>query len=434
MRISDTVLTGVQNLGRRKVRTVLTSIGVFVGIMTIVTMVSLGVGIQQQITDTIKAFGLETVFITPRLEASLGGGSGSDGAGGGGFNPFMRQRPEKPITPADIQRIQHMQGVKSVEVIVSMPLIPEMTLTIDGRTFPVVLSDSSPQARIFTREIPMLAGQALSYTPEARGLVLTRRLLTRAGYSPEQLAGLVGKAVTITVTAPRGDRTTLQTRVVGVLDSASVMGSELGNADKLDLKKWWYNDPNILQTEGYSSAIVHTDTLNDATRVSKEIEDGMGFNASTLQVFLDQVNRIFSILQVMLSSVGLLALLVASIGIVNTMIMAIYERTREIGILKAVGASNGDVLRMFVVEAGLIGLLGGVAGLLAGWGLGLALNEVIREYFRQQQIPVSSAFFVVTWDLALGSLVFAALVGVLAGLYPAFRAARLDPLAALRHE
>ena len=424
MRLSDIVRTGVQNLGRRKVRTALTSIGVFVGIMTIVTMVTLGVGIQKQITDTIKAFGLETVFVTPRLEM---GGEGS-------FNPFMRQRPERPITPADVQRITQIQGVKWVEVIVSMPVAPEMTLTIEGKTFPIAMRDPNPQERVFMREIPMLAGQALTYTPNARGLVLTRRLLTSMGYNPEQFAGLVGKAVTLTVTAPRGDSTTLQTTLAGVRDSSSPLGSELGNADKVDLKKWWYNDPNILETEGYSSVIVHTETLNDATRVAKEIEDGMGFSAATLQLFLDQVNRIFSILQVMLSSVGLLALLVASIGIVNTMIMAIYERTREIGILKALGASNSDVLKTFVVEAGLIGLLGGIVGLLGGWGLGLVLNEVIREYFRQQQVPVTDPFFVVTWDLALGSLIFAALVGVAAGLYPALRAARLDPLAALRHE
>ena len=160
----------------------------------------------------------------------------------------------------------------------------------------------------------------------------------------------------------------------------------------------------------------------------------MEFESATLQVFLDQVNRIFAILQTMLSSVGLLALLVASIGIVNTMIMAIYERTREIGILKALGSTNGDVLRMFMVEAGLIGLLGGVVGVVLGWLLGLGLNRVIVDYLQREQIPIDAPFFVVTWELVAGALMFATLVGILAGLYPAFRAARLDPLAALRHE
>ena len=84
----------------------------------------------------------------------------------------------------------------------------------------------------------------------------------------------------------------------------------------------------------------------------------------------------------------------------------------------------------------VIGLLGGIVGVLSGWGLGLALNQIIREYFKNQQIPlpVDAPFFVVTWELVAGSLVFATLVGILAGIYPAFRAARLDPLAALRHE
>jgi ABC-type antimicrobial peptide transport system permease subunit len=210
--------------------------------------------------------------------------------------------------------------------------------------------------------------------------------------------------------------------------------AQLGNADKLAIKEWWYNDPNILETDGYSAAIVHTDSLNSATVVSRTIQDDMGFDSATLQTFLDQVNRIFSILQVMLSSIGLLALFVASIGIVNTMIMAIYERTREIGILKALGSSNGEILRMFTIEAGLIGLLGGIVGVVLGWGLGVILNAVIRGYFKSQQVPIDAPFFVVTPELVLAALAFATFVGVVAGLYPAFRAARLNPLAALRHE
>jgi putative ABC transport system permease protein len=423
MRLSDTITTATQSLGRRKVRTVLTSVGVFVGILTIVTMVSLGVGIQKQITDTIKAFGLETVFVTPKVPEQPSGA----------FNPFARQRPEKPLNPGAIAKLSRVQGVISVEVTLALPAAPEMTLTVDGKSFPIVLSQAGPQARVFTSQSTVLAGKTLEETPDARGVVLTQRLLKGAGFVASDYAALVGKPATITVTAPRGDKADFKTTVIGVTNPTGPPGADLGNADKLDVKKWWYNDPSILETDGYSGAVVHTDSLNDATKIAGQVQD-MGFDTATLQTFLDQVNRIFAILQTMLSSVGLLALLVASIGIVNTMIMAIYERTREIGILKALGSSNGDVLRMFMVEAGLIGLLGGIVGVLGGWGLGLILNVVIREYFKGQSVPIDAPFFVVTWELVAGSLVFATLVGIVAGLYPAFRAARLDPLAALRHE
>ena len=423
MKLADTILTALQNLGRRKVRTVLTSIGVFVGILTIVTMVSLGVGIQKQITDTIRAFGLETVWVGPRIEEPSGA-----------FNPFARPRPEKPITPAAVEELTNLDGVASYEVWLEIPAAPEMTLTIEGKTFPIVLRERDPADRVFGAQQEMAAGEKLLDTADARGLVLSQRLLGRAGYSSEQYAALVGKPATITVTAPRGDKAEFKTSVVGI--SEGFFGVEVGNADKLEIKKWWFNDPNTLETDGYSAVVLHTETLNDASRISRLVEDTMGFESSTLQTFLDQVNRIFAILQIMLSSVGLLALLVASIGIINTMIMAIYERTREIGILKAVGSSNGDVLRMFMVEAGMIGLLGGVVGVLAGWGLGLLLNVLIIDYMKSEQIPMlmEAPFFVVTWELVAGALVFSTLVGILAGLYPAFRAARLDPLAALRHE
>lgn len=423
MKLSDTFLTATQNLGRRKVRTVLTSIGVFVGILTIVTMVSLGVGIQKQVTDTIKQLGLETIFVSPKFESTPSGS----------VTAATRRRPIKPINNEAVAAIHKLDGVASVEVILSMPTVPEMTLTIEGKTFPVVIPERPPQSRLFnpTNAVP-LAGQTLENTADAHGIVLTSRLLQGVGYSQAQFASLIGKPATITVTAPRGEKQTFQTSVWGVV--GITQDAALGNADKLAIKEWWYNDPNILETDGYGAAVVHTNSLNDATRVSRQIADTFNFDTATLQTLLDQVNRIFSILQIMLSSIGLLALFVASIGIVNTMIMAIYERTREIGILKALGSSNGDVLRLFMFEAGLIGLLGGIVGVILGWLLGLALNAIILQYLKNEQIPITAPFFVLTPELILASIAFATLVGILAGLYPAFRAARLDPLTALRHE
>jgi putative ABC transport system permease protein len=137
---------------------------------------------------------------------------------------------------------------------------------------------------------------------------------------------------------------------------------------------------------------------------------------------------------VMFTMIGSIALLVATIGIANTMVMAIYERTREIGILKAMGASRREIRQMFMMEAGFIGLIGGVFGLLLGWVLGLGLNQAIQIVMKYRELPLRGNFFVVTPTLALGVILFATLIGLVAGLLPAQRAAKLDPLEALRHE
>jgi putative ABC transport system permease protein len=136
----------------------------------------------------------------------------------------------------------------------------------------------------------------------------------------------------------------------------------------------------------------------------------------------------------MFTLIGSMALLVATIGIANTMVMAIYERTREIGILKAMGASSGEIRQMFMIEAGCIGLIGGMLGLLLGWLAGLGLNQLIPIYLRHRQLPMHGDFFVVSPELAAGTILFATVIGLLAGLLPAQRAAKLDPLQALRHE
>ncbi len=232
MRLSDTFLTATQNLGRRKVRTVLTSIGVFVGILTVVTMVSLGIGIQKQVTDTIEQLGLETIFVSPQVQSQPEGT----------FNPAARQRPDKPINNEALAQIQKMDGVSTIEVFLSLPSIPDLALTIDGKTYHVSIPDRSPQSRLFNpANTAPLAGKELVNTPDERGLVLNAKFLQTSGYTQSQYAGLVGKAATITVTAPRGDQQSFPTTIIGVV--AANEDNMLGNADKLDVKKWWYNDP-----------------------------------------------------------------------------------------------------------------------------------------------------------------------------------------------
>ena len=141
-----------------------------------------------------------------------------------------------------------------------------------------------------------------------------------------------------------------------------------------------------------------------------------------------------ALLQTLLGSVGALALLVAALGVANTMMMAIYERTREIGVLKALGASPGEIRALFTTEAAMIGLIGGVFGVIFGTLLGRLVDWIAHRYLINEGVTGVSQLSVVPPWLAIGALIFAALIGLLAGLYPAARAARLDPVQALRHE
>ena len=130
---------------------------------------------------------------------------------------------------------------------------------------------------------------------------------------------------------------------------------------------------------------------------------------------------------------GSLALAVASLGIINTLVMAILERRREIGVLKALGASDRDVRRLFFAEAGVMGLGGGVAGVLLGWAIGQGIQLVTNTYLRRESIPAENIWSVPWWLIA-GAIGFSVLVSLIAGMYPASRAAKLDPVEALRYE
>ncbi|NTV64057.1 MAG: ABC transporter permease [Oscillochloris sp.] len=416
MTFNDMFQTALENLGRRKVRTALTSTGVIVGILTIVTMVSLGVGVQSEIRTQFSSLGLENLFIEPGQQDSQDF-----------FTRYATPQRAHPITPAVIASWEQLPGVLSVTPTIDLG---EATIAIelpDGTLRSVGMrSQDSFRMNPFQRPAGAVAGQL---DPAQRGeMVLTQGALPK-DLTPAQV---LGQQLNIVLRSPRGETQRFPLTIVGVSDNRQALVTGVA-ADLAEMKAWWFNTPNYLETQGYDTAIVRTADVKVAAQLLPNLRDA-GFEVQSLELILDAANRVFALINVMLSSIGGLALFVASLGIVNTMIMAIYERTREIGTLKAIGASRGDIRTMFMIEAGLIGALGGVIGIIGGWLLGILLNQVIIWYIRQEKIPIEATFFVTPWWLALAALGFAALVGVLAGLYPAARAARLDPLVALRYE
>jgi putative ABC transport system permease protein len=419
----DMLRSALENLGRRKVRTVLTSTGVIVGILTIVTMVSLGVGVQQEVRAQFAALGLENVFVRPGEGGEGGEGEGDDDF----FTQFGLPAREQPITPEVVAAWEQLPEVQSVIAQVSLDGVTTLLELPGGERTRVRVTGLDLFPDPFETPPNPLAGDIAPV--EQPGVIVIA-----AGALPRDVRAeaLAGQELAIVLQSPRGESQRFPVTVAGVSDweENEVQASA---ADMAAMKSWWFNTPDYLATQGYDLAVVRADDVAAAATLVRSFREE-GYRVQSLELILEQANRVFAVINVMLASVGGLALFVASLGIVNTMIMAIYERTREIGTLKAIGASRGDIRGMFMLEAGLIGLLGGAVGIVGGWLLGILLNRVIAWYIERERLPIAADFFVTPWWLALAALAFAALVGIVAGLYPAARAARLDPLVALRYE
>jgi ABC-type antimicrobial peptide transport system permease subunit len=187
------------------------------------------------------------------------------------------------------------------------------------------------------------------------------------------------------------------------------------------------------ETEGYAMAVVRVtdpDILPDVQRRLNEL----GFNSFSIVDQLKELRTVFLILNSALGLLGGISLLVASFGIANTMIMSILERTREIGIMKAIGAEDREIKLIFFVEAGMIGLMGGVAGALVAWAIDAVANRLAYKFVLRPRGVSYVDFFALPPYLWLGAILFAVVIAVLAALYPAARAARIDPVKALRHD
>ena len=186
------------------------------------------------------------------------------------------------------------------------------------------------------------------------------------------------------------------------------------------------------QMAGHSTVTVRVASPSQVASVEAKLEE-RGLRTFALMDQLEEMQKGFIIVDMFLLAVGMIGVTVASLGIVNTMVMSILERYREIGVMKAVGATDGDVQRIFLFESGMIGLLGGAFGLALAWVVSFVINQVVNGFTAREGVPFIQ-YFSFPWWLCLGGIGFSVLVSLIAGIYPTRRAAHVDPVVALRHD
>ncbi|MFZ0538275.1 MAG: FtsX-like permease family protein [Candidatus Sulfotelmatobacter sp.] len=467
MKLPDLADLALRNLRESVLRNSLTTIGISVGVASLVAMLSLGIGLQQLASRRLMKSGLfDTVVVTSRRDLrNFGHNEDRNGPAPGESRILdeptrleIEHLPNVLEAYPDIRFITELryEDKPHLTMIAALPSSAKSNDAFDALQGRFFSSDMAPEAVIQKS----FAEELLGKTPKS-GVDET---------NVAQLAApLLGKELTMryaqretTPTAPTspdkkvaGDQATSDAsysvvsreqklKIVGVadLDPESMRGPTRARVfiplklaeslhvmqptDLREVSRAAENQPS------YSSVNVRVKNPSEIRDVEADIKK-MGFNTFSILDATRSLQQFFAVLDVFLGIFGSLALAVASIGIVNTLVMAILERRREIGIMKAIGASDGDVKKLFFAEAGAMGILGGIVGVILGWAIGQVINLGTNVYLKRQSLPPEH-FWAVPWWLVAFALVFAFAVSLISGLYPASRAARLDPVQALRYE
>ncbi|HKD64359.1 MAG TPA: ABC transporter permease [Candidatus Acidoferrales bacterium] len=458
----------LRNLREALLRNSLTTLGIAVGVASLVAMLSLGVGLQELATKRLSNSGLFDTVIVMSKSGLRGFGrptepprrtsAGSDQNSEQDHSP----RVSPPLDDAAREALQKLPNVVEVYPQIRFPT----EVRFAGKPYATMVAGIPNSARgngafdgvngnFFSGDN---ADEAILQTEFAKDLsdkpssLIGKDLVLR--YAERQALGAQGAGASTSSNTEDSDSGSggfsvvpreKNLRIVGIVDTEPAAGfGGIGSGRVLiplavaeTLRAAQLNDLRdvVRGANGkttYASLTVRAKGPSQVEKIETAIKD-MGFSTFSLLDATRNLRIFFTIFDSLLGIFGSLALAVSTLGIINTLVMAILERRREIGVLKALGAADRDVKQLFFAEAGVMGLMGGIFGVGMGWLIGRAVTFGTNVYLRRQDLPPAHVFSVPLW-LILGGIVFSVAVSLVAGLYPASRAARLNPVEALRYE
>ena len=389
--IRDYLNLAVRSILHRKKRSWLTIIGILIGITAVVALISLGQSMQQAVNKQFEEFGYNVITIMP---GTLRGGFH------GGFGAAI---------DLDVQALEGIEGVEEVG-----------TLRYES-------------AYIQTEKLEGFL-PVMGLSPRMGEIMLLGAGSGRLLQPGEPDGALLGPAVAEDLGLAVGDELKIEDRpfkVVGILKKGGNPRNDEGIFVSLAAMEELTGDAGKV-----SLALVRVKRGYEVDRVAEEIENALreqrgkeDFTVQTIEELREMIGRAIGILQAFLGGIAGISLLVGGIGVMNTMYTAVLERTREIGVMKAVGAKDGHIMWLFLIESGFMGLVGGAIGTLLGVGM-----DIVAVVLTKRFVEADVLEFGISAGLIVGALAFSFIVGALSGLLPARSAAKLKPVEALRYE
>jgi putative ABC transport system permease protein len=420
MNISESAKFAWRGLTANKPRSALTMLGILIGVAAVIILVGVGTGANQSVTDTLNSLGTNTLTITRKSSdtTQLRNPFAAPSSEGEGSGTNIRNTS---LTMADAESLTDPELAPAVRLVAPVVNAARVTATLKGASHSVPSTTGSTTAYLSINNDPVSAGRAFSdsdYQAHSRVLLAGKTVA-------EALAGGDGSTLLNQVIRLNGKEFT----VIGILEAKGITG-RLDQDDRIIAPATSVQDH--LAGYGDLSAIVvqanSAPAVNDAQAQIESILDARhrtnvdtrDFTVTNSATFLNAAKSITDIFTVLLGSLATVSLLVGGIGVMNIMLVTVTERTREIGIRKAIGAGRGDIILQFMLEAVMLSVLGGIAGIIFGY----LVCQIEISGFRAVVAPYSVA-------LAFG---FSLAVGLFFGIYPALRAASLKPIDALRYE
>lgn len=431
MKITDLASMALGHMTGRKLRSWLTVLGIVIAVAAIVVLVSIALGMNSQISSRLSGLGNDIIQLSPgsssasrmafSMTAATGGTAGATGRGGisagGPPSSFAQGNTGKSvITFAEAGELAQVDGVLAVDARLS----GSGKVTVSGYNASVSVIGTDMGDYQTVNNVTMYGGE-MPGENDKTSVVLGFSVYNRTFSGQDML----NKKIKITTSA--GDA--YYFRVAGILNASSGTFTSTDNAILMPLsvaKKFLNQTKNVNSLlikvkPGYTTDNVTSAVTAKLAELHRVASDNLDFTITTAAALQSTISSVTETLTIFLGGIAAISLLVGAIGVANTMFMSVLERTKEIGILKALGMKDREITLLFLFESALIGFMGGFFGLV----LSLVVSVILSMF------SVSST---ITMELMLGALMFSVMVGVISGMIPARNAAKLQPVEALRYE